>query len=492
MTANELASFEVDIDGLRELQAGMEPWMIVKEVVVNVFDLEDATTAEVDLSYKRGKALFVVTDDGSGFERLRDAYTLYGWTPKRENPEVRGRFNLGDKYALSLASYGKVETTTGTVEWKNGKRYLYEDRKRGRGTVVILELDWTKEQTEKVEAKLRTLIPPYGQNYYLNGERIPHRQPIETIEATLATVLLKNGRMSRTARKTKILVYFPREGETAQLMEMGVPVCGIDLPWSVSVEQKIPLSPNRDSVQSAYLRDVAAEVLNRMVIHLSEEQMASKWVDIALADERATDKTVKLVKEIRYPKALLWAPDAQARERARERGFDIVHSRTIDKAVLERFKKIGMPTSYEKFGIPVAGDSDKPSQVEVPREKWTPEMKAFESFARVFGERLLGFAPGISMMKKVRWVKNDDAVARFGGQVLTLYVNKLDLGFFGAIESRQIGLLVHEFAHHNGESPDGPHGVNFKRNLERLTGKAVMLALREPKVFDYMRYKDAV
>ena len=72
---NNLAErFEVSTNGLRELQAGREPWTIVKELVQNTWDEAPETTiCQVDImSADDGRRTRItVMDDGPGFANPR-------------------------------------------------------------------------------------------------------------------------------------------------------------------------------------------------------------------------------------------------------------------------------------------------------------------------------------------------------------------------------------------------------------------------------------
>ena len=120
---NSLERLAVSTQGMRELHAGRPPWSLAKELVQNSWDEAPAATVctiTVEPLTKgrtedRGRTVITVTDDGPGFRDIADAYTLMGPTPKRVNPTKRGRFNVGEKEIISVASEATIETVGRTV-----------------------------------------------------------------------------------------------------------------------------------------------------------------------------------------------------------------------------------------------------------------------------------------------------------------------------------------------------------------------------------------
>ena len=107
--------FEVDVKGFRGLMTAKPKWHFVRELISN--SLDEVSVEEIKLKLiKEPRYLTIVCkDDGDGFERLSDAYTLYAHTKKRSDAEVRGRFNMGEKELASIAKEMTIETTTGKV-----------------------------------------------------------------------------------------------------------------------------------------------------------------------------------------------------------------------------------------------------------------------------------------------------------------------------------------------------------------------------------------
>src|SRR5687768_5285101 len=104
------------------------------------------------------------------------------------------------------------------------------------------------------------VLPPPNIRTVVNGEVIGSRAPMATGRGMLMTEAVdEEGRLHRPHEFTDVRVYAPQAGEKAHLYEMGIPI--VELPedtYHVSVEQKVPLSLERDAVTPYYLQTVRA------------------------------------------------------------------------------------------------------------------------------------------------------------------------------------------------------------------------------------------
>ena len=85
-----------------------------------------------------------VEDDGPGFADIADAWTLMKHAPKRENPQQRGRFNLGEKELVSVAAEALIETAGYTVRFPRMGGRVATPNDRRRGTVITALMPWPK------------------------------------------------------------------------------------------------------------------------------------------------------------------------------------------------------------------------------------------------------------------------------------------------------------------------------------------------------------
>ena len=125
---------------------------------------------------------------------------------------------------LALCNEASIVSTKGAVMFDNRGRTAMKAR-RPRGTEFQGIARITRAELAEIKIGLRKLIAPPHVMTLVNGERLPTRIPLKTIEATLPTEIADDeGMLRRTARKTTINVYDPLPGETAMLFEMGIPV----------------------------------------------------------------------------------------------------------------------------------------------------------------------------------------------------------------------------------------------------------------------------
>ena len=311
--------FEVSTEGMAELQSGREPWQLAKELISNAWD-ERTTLCDVTLEHKTGrKSELIVQDDGDGFSKIEDVWTLMGHTPKRANPNARGRFNLGDKEILSVAVEATIRTAGKIICFpKEGGRTVTADPIPQKGTVFSCILPWTKRQVEETVTMLKTLLPPRNILYRVNGEAIRYQKPDTVTEYTLETQLSPDGPGSPlryTHRKSAIEI--TKNGGTGTLFEMGIPIQPIGCPYKVNVMQKVPMPPNRDVVRDSYLRDIYSAVLIATINDLKYGETGETWVRIAVGNKDMPKDVVREVLEKRYgDKVMLWSSDPKANEKA--------------------------------------------------------------------------------------------------------------------------------------------------------------------------------
>lgn len=462
--------FEVSTEGMRALQSGREPWQLVKELVSNAWD-ETTTVCEVELaSISPRKARLIVRDDGSGFANVNDAWTLMGHTPKRLNPTVRGRFNIGEKEILSVADEATIRTAGKIIRFpKSGGRFVRRDKAPFQGTEIACILPWGTRQVESTIAKLKMLLVPKGMQYRVNGQSLMWHEPQQTIGTTLETVLqdAPNEPMRSTRRKTTLELYPTEQG---MLYEMGIPIQPIDCPYLVNVMQKVPMPPNRDVVRDSYLQDIYTAVLNATAESLTDDDVSATWVRTGVEDKEVDPEAVKTVMGKRYgDKVALWSTDSRANERAIESGYELVHGRTLSPTERQAMESVGLQHSSDIFPTNWGVAED------YPEGNWTEEMRQIVAYAKRLYKELTGKELSVSMYK----FPKSDVGADFANGHLRFNISRLGKQWFEGITPQVTSLLLHEFAHTNGTG----HNWQFDKQLETLAGKAVHLALNKPEVF---------
>ena len=203
----EKERFAVSHEGMREQHAGRAPWELVKELVQNAWDeAPNATVCQVDITSTGPETTRItVTDDGPGFADIADSYTLLRATPKRRDPNKRGRFNLGEKEFISVATCARVETAGHTVTFPAGGGRRVFRNKRIQGTVITALMPWNQAQAEDLRERL-AIFRPTGCALVVNGQEIPRREPLAVHSAILDTVLQDGPGepVRRTRRRTEV------------------------------------------------------------------------------------------------------------------------------------------------------------------------------------------------------------------------------------------------------------------------------------------------
>ena len=246
-----------------------------------------------------GYSLLTVTDDSpDGFRDLSDAFTMFGESYKKSDPQKRGAFNLGEKYVLALCKDATITSTTGQVTFNENGRQRNERVKRIAGTEFRAHIPLTKAECDELKAAAARLIRPCQPS---TTSRRSGPQPLREWTTSLDTVKGDaEGYLRRTERVTNVSVYEVLPGETAYLYEMGVPVVELNAKYHVSVAQKVPLNADRDNVKPAYLKAVYVELLNNTKDLITETDANANWVRAAASDPRCEDAAIKTVLDLRY------------------------------------------------------------------------------------------------------------------------------------------------------------------------------------------------
>ena len=463
--------FEVSTEGMRELQSGREPWQLAKELISNAWD-EKTTTCRVQLKALTTRTAYLsVYDDGKGFKDIADAWTLMKHTDKRLNPEVRGRFNIGEKEILSVAQEAKITTSGKVIIFpKEGGRQVRRSNKPSSGTLVEVWLLWGSNQVKETIDKLGQLLPPKGIAYTVNNLPISPQTPHKTTEAILETIIQPNigEPMKSSRRKTAVEIYRNANQHRSILYEMGIPVQEIDCPYSVNIMQKIPLPPNRDTVEASYLQDVYAVVLNATADEVMDA--AANWTRMAIEDKEATPEAVRTIITKRYgDKVALWSSETKSNERAMLAGYEIVNARTLSSREREVFGDIGIQHTSDIYPV-----NYKPAR-SLDESELTEGMKQVRQYARQLHNGLFNKDIHVDFYNDFKIGE----AASYGAGQLTFNIGRLGKAWFNTIDEGTTSLLLHEFAHTEGVG----HEPSYYRSLQKLAGKAVHLALSQPDIF---------
>jgi hypothetical protein len=495
--------FDVDRKGLAKLierrggeggRSGGGKIALVFELIANALDADGVTRVEVLLEPEEGvpHATIVVRDDApDGFADLTHAWTLFAESSRKAYATKRGRFNLGEKLVLALCVEASIISTKGAVMFDSRGRHSMKAR-RPAGTEFMGIARITRAELAEIKIGLQMLIVPAGITVAVNGEELPKRTALKTVEATLATEIADDeGTLRRSSRKTTVNVYEPLPGEVAMLFEMGIPVVETGDKFHVDAQQKVPLNMDRDNVTPAYLRDIRTLVVNAMHDRLTEDDGNATFVNEALGDENVAPEAANKALDLKFTKKrAIWDPsDPEANMNLESQGYTLIKGGQLTKDQWANAKKHDTnlkpagqiaPTKKALFA---PGGEDR----WVPREKWTPAMHAVAEYTIDVCRDLLDKPVSVSILSDI----TESYAACFGDLGFVFNLGRLGHAWFNnamnaavngesrpSVELNQ--LIIHELGHHF--QPNHLDG-RYHDALCSLGAKLTQLALSKPKLF---------
>lgn len=477
--------FEADRKGLRKIlrKRGIEFGVI--ELIQNALD-EESTRVDVTLRRTPGNqrrfTLEVEDDNPEGFKDLSHAFTLFADSEKKDNPEQRGRFNLGEKLVLALCEIASISTVKGTINFNEGGR-SGSRFKREAGSLFRGEIIMTKAEADQIEAAVNTVLPPETVEVYFNGSRIAYRQPLKEFSVQLPTLKAdEEGNLTPTRRQTKVEVLRPLPGEKASIYEMGLPVVETGDKFHINVFQKVPLNMNRDNVTPAYLRELRAYVLNNTFDLLDKEEATQSWVTGALEDERVEPQAIEQVMTHRFgEKRVVFDPsDPEANNRAMSMDYTVIPGRAFPKAAWEniRTKDEATVASGSRFPTPKPFSPDGRPLKQLDPDEWRPGIRNIVGLTEWLAEEILGHSIRVVIANDFGWPH----AAAFGPTGIYYYnVARLGYGWFEQGPSAPVlDLIIHEFGHE-----DGDHHLsdNYYNKLTKYGAAMVRLAIDMPEAW---------
>ena len=346
--------FEVDKKGLRALVANRPKGFILRELLQNAWDEPGVTKVEVFTSQSAGMAVIEVIDDApEGFYDLSHAFTFFADTRKRKDPTKRGRFNAGEKEVLALAESAQITTTKGGfIFLKDGTRKKTRQA-REAGSAIGLKVKMNKQEYKQMLAEVKTYLPPKNILTIVNGEELWPREPYCSIMAKLPTEFLnEEGILRKTVRLAAIDVHKVKDGETAMLYEMGLPVCETGDQYHYDIQQRVPLDHKRDNVPASFLRAVRGEVANVVIYEVEEEEASANWVRDAMSSNRVNKQAVTeaLTKRLGRNLAVPTPGDQDSQVLAQLNGYRMVRPSELSKEEWENARKAGcIPATTQLF-----------------------------------------------------------------------------------------------------------------------------------------------
>lgn len=475
--------FEVSKGGLAKVHAERDKRFIIFELCQNAWD-EKSTLVTITLTeVSPGKYELTVTDDNpQGFIDLAHSYRMFEESLKKDNPEQRGRFNIGEKLFLALCDSAIVSSTTGTIYFNADGTRTETDLCTPVGTRITAILPLTQAEFTAMVEGVELLIPPSGITTTFNGKPLVERAPRTLFVANLGTVL--GDTLRRTTRKTGVEVYDPLPGETAFIYEMGIPIVETGDRYHVNVKQKVPLNTDRDNVPPAYLRHIRTETLNATFADvLTEEDATQEWVRSALGDERITADAIRQVIKASYgDKVVAHDPrDSAASSTAVSEGYRVIHGGAFSKDAWKQIKAAEVLDAASKLfptPKPYSDDPDAPPVQIVPESEYTPGMHDVVRLAKELAMRFLKRRIEVLIVN----AKGGGFSACFGGGELHFNLANTGRRWYDLEVNLAsvIGLIGHEFGH----AVAADHlSADFYRSLERWSGFIAVQMRDNPALF---------
>jgi hypothetical protein len=441
-------TFLVDKKGLAKILGRRGKEFIITELLQNAWDEKGVTEVRVDFEQANGRAVLSVLDDApEGFADLTHAYTLFAESKKKDNPEQRGRFNLGEKLVIAICDRVQVATTKGTIVFDEAGRTHNKERTQ-RGSVLRCELRMNKDEAADLENLAMDCIPPENIATFFNGHKIQPRPRLRTITATLPTEKADaEGYLKPTARQTELRLYTPLPGEVALLYEMGIPVVETGDTYHVDVQQKVPLNSDRDNVTPSYLQKVRVAVLNATAETLTPENATSTWVAAALEDKNANVEATQAIVKARFgDKVVISDPsDPEGTKMAMAQGYTVLAPRTFSHDAWQNVKAAGIKPAGQVTPSPKPYGTDGVPVNDIPEAEWTQDMRDTVGYMQSIGQTLLDYRPAVQIINNA----TANFTATFGpGGPLTLNYGRLGKAWFARKEWMDYApLALHEFAH---------------------------------------------
>ena len=473
--------FEVDADGYRAQMSEMKPGKVVYELVANANDEDSVKEFTVNIRWVDGETAIEYQDNGAGFEKISDVWTLYGHSTRRADPTKSGRFNLGEKEFLVLSKHATVETFD--KQEKKRRKFVFQNNSRvevkpegGKGTKIVARFDrWDHDQFKEICHDILNVYVKPDKKCVINENEVKNEKPFRTISGELPTkIALKEGQpLSDVKRVTDIDLYDKKSPKAdAWLFENGLPIQKQSprTKWHINVNQKVPLAPTRVSVPNSYYNKLCGVVLNNTADTLEHAESGARWV--ALGMKYATKATAMKVLTVKLPSAnpnniMLGGSDDMANKACLDAGCGIIDSGTFDSDVLEHLKDMGcVKVAKEEYGGGGKYEADE-KIVEPP-----PVMIEYSNVCKN-----VAFAC-LNENIRVRFVKSKrPASAWWQREMKRLTFNLSKLGgadYFNEWNEENVSLLIHELGHHRGrgsyEYEIEHYSRQYVEELQRIGG----------------------
>jgi len=474
--------FEVDRTGLAKILERKGKNFIIFEIIQNAWD-QNVTTVDVTFEWikpRQAVRLVVTDDDPEGFQNLTHAYTLFAESSKKDDPTLRGVYNLGEKLVIACAVEAEILTTSGGIRFtKNGARKTLS-KKTQKGSVFSAVIRITGTEYDKVCKSVKMLIPPRGIVTRFNEQVLKADAPVTSFEARLPTRIAdKDGYIRNTMRKTQVDVYEVKKNETAFLYELGIPVVETGDTYHVDIQQKVPLNMDRDNVTPAYLKTVRTFVFNNTYDLLKESDVNKAWAREALSDKACKDDAVTRSLDLRFGKRrVIYDPsDPEANKKAVSEGYKVVYGSQFSKNAWDNIKRTGATLPAGQV-TPAKPQGFTDAAIIEP----TAQMNRVIRFSKTLAKKLMGVNLRTTVLEAKTTMSADYRSSRKEAH-LRFNLTILGQSFFDDFPNNLkevVNLLIHEFGH---EYCNNHLSAQYYVALTNLGARSTLLAVNEPEVF---------
>lgn len=489
MTTNQ-DPFRFDAEGFRALNKGRPPAELARELIQNSFDEQPSTVKALVTREDKGAGVILVIEDDAG--GIRDPATL--WTvyksDKKDDPTKRGRMGRGLKEAIVVSDNAVITSTLGTVAFersmRGGKphwRRQMRNEKSVKGTHLTFRFkNWGPREADAIVSYLRTILPPPGVTFLVNAEERVVPVPWRVLALDLPTVVfdMEEGAEKKVRQTAQVHVHEGLVGPDGEpwLFEMGIPVQPIDCPWSVDVQQRVPMNPNRNAVSVQYLRSLYAQLLNMVGEEVHKDLLRDQWVNEAVQSRVELRPEVKDVIVKAWTKGALLATTSAEAKAAEGHHLDVVLASEIPKAVRPLVREHA-PRALDHMDK-IESENTKV----IPPNKQTPEetrlIRCWLWLVQAIGRGR--YVESIVVSAGTVEGRVADYSPLF--KRITLYRNWLSGSFFNdPLSAEALEVFIHEVAHGRiGEHSHG-HGEDFADDCVRVGGAtAEVLWTRRPEL----------
>lgn len=475
--------FEVEKEGLAKLLERKGKAFALYELLQNAWDQDvKKVKATIERPAHGYGIIRVEDDDPEGFANMNHAWTLFAESAKKDDPNKRGRFNLGEKLVLAICRFAEIKSVKGAVRFDDSGRHTLR-KTREQGSEFSGDMRMTVDEYEEILEGAKKLIPPEGIETEVNGIKLVRPKLLKSFDLSLPTEKAdEEGVMRRMERKTLVEVYDAGEGKGI-IYELGIPIVETSDKYHVNVMQKVPLNMERDNVHPSYLRKIRTAILDQMYQELEQEDVNQAWVRDGIA--KAAPEAVKHCIETRFGEnAVIYDPsDPEANKLSVIEGRNVVKGPMLSAEEWERVRenKIMLPAGQvTPSPKPYSDDPNADPEELIERKDWTEGMLRMEAYAKWLGFALFGRNITVRMTRA-----GHNFTACYGKGQLTFNITTLGKDWFDSdFGAKHDALLIHEFTHEY----EGDHfSKNFYRSLCRMGSEFVELSLKNPQKMKEMK-----